>query len=72
MARLRALAQYQGMEEQERLEEGMLAEHRLRARIQVGTMSRAGCVHACGLAGGSMTSDPACCRHCTRVCALEL
>eukprot|EP00891_Asterochloris_glomerata_P008237 jgi/Astpho2/8237/fgenesh1_pg.00122_%23_16_t len=34
VARLRALAQYQGKEEQERLEEGLLAEHRLRARIQ--------------------------------------
>ena len=49
MARLRALAQYQGKEEQERLEEGLLAEHRLRARIQVGTRLRAACVHACGL-----------------------
>lgn len=51
MARLRALAQYQGKEEQERLEEGLLAEHRLRARIQVCMRSKAGYVPACGLEG---------------------
>ena len=54
VARLRSLAQYQGKEEQERLEEGLLAEHRLRARIQVGTGFRAqglrpgACLHVAG------------------------